>query len=344
MSERYHPSPDQAALAASLAESLASILPLSRLRASRDSCGSRASHEESAQTWQALRDLDVFAISLPEDQGGSGLGMAEEALIAIELGRGVVAPSVLATIGAGHMRSGGRAHVPGEGRVAAGYRRGGRVVFVDDAGASELLIRSPDGAELFARPSSSRLIDEQLWSSRLLEPVELGAALVAADPARALRLRLIDSAALAGLAQAALEMAVGYAGLREQFGRPIGSFQAVKHHCANMALSARLACDQVSFAAVALDDGRDDARLQVESAFFVAGSAAVENASKNIQIHGGVGFSDEADPHRLLKRARLLLEIAGGLEAALTRLGEVPTSAELGAHRPDGRAHQPAGG
>ena len=139
-----------------------------------------------------------------------------------------------------------------------------------------------------------------------------------------MRLRLIDAAALAGLAQAALEMAVGYAGMREQFGRPIGSFQAVKHHCANMALSSRLACDQVSFAAVAVDDGRDDAALQVESAFFVAGSAAIENAGKNIQIHGGIGFSDEAEPHRLLKRSRLLIDIAGGLEAATTRIGEAP--------------------
>jgi alkylation response protein AidB-like acyl-CoA dehydrogenase len=321
MSERYHPSPDQAALAASLRESLASILPLARLR---------ESHEESAQTWKALRALGVFAISLPEDLGGSGLGMAEEALIVVELGRRAVAPSVLATIGAGHLRAAsGRSHAPSEHRVAAGYRRGGRVVFVDDAGASELLVRSPSGAELCARPSSPRLIDDILWSSRLLETSAPGEALVEADRACVLRLRLIDAAALAGLAQAALEMAVAYAGIREQFGRPIGSFQAVKHHCANMALSARLACDQVSFAAVALDDDRDDAGVQVESAFFVAGSAAVDNTSKNIQIHGGIGFSDEADPHRLLKRARLLIQIAGGLEAALERVGKAPISTQV---------------
>src|SRR3546814_1614186 len=111
------------------------------------------------------------------------------------------------------------------------------------------------------------------------------------------RLRLIDAAALAGIAQAALQMGVDYAGLREQFGRPIGTFQAVKHHCANMAIAARCARDQVSFAAVAIDEGRADAALQVESALFVAGTAAIENAGKNIQIHGGIGFSDEADPH-----------------------------------------------
>jgi alkylation response protein AidB-like acyl-CoA dehydrogenase len=308
MSERYHPSPDQVALADSLGESLASILPLSRLR---------ESHEESAETWKALRDLGVFCASLPEDQGGSGLGIADEALIVVELGRRVVTPSVLATVGAAHMRAAGE-------RVAAGYRRGDRVVFVDDSGASQLLVCGASGAALFALPTSSRLVDDKLWSSRLLEATGLGKPLGETDPAQALRLRLIDAAALAGLAQAALEMAVAYAGIREQFGRPIGSFQAVKHHCANMALAARLACDQVSFAAVAVDDDRDDAVLQVESALFVAGSAAIENAGKNIQVHGGIGFSDEADPHRLLKRARVLVEIAGGLGAAITRVGQAP--------------------
>jgi len=195
-------------------------------------------------------------------------------------------------------------------------------------------VRSEEGAALFQRPSSSRIIDQKLWSSRLLEAAALGEAQAQADPAQTLRLRLLDAAALAGLAKAALEMAVGYAGMREQFGRPIGSFQAVKHHCANMALSSRLACDQVSFAAVAIDDAREDAALQVESALFVAGSAALDNAGKNIQIHGGIGFSDEADPHRLLKRARLLIQIAGGLEDAIIRVGQAPLPAPSSAHEP----------
>jgi alkylation response protein AidB-like acyl-CoA dehydrogenase len=306
MTERYHPSRDQVTLAAGLRESLASLLPLSRLR---------ESHEEKAHTWKALRDLGVFDISIPEEQGGSGLGIVEEALITIELGRRVVAPSVLATIGAARLL------FARERRVAAGYRHGVRVVFVEDSSANQLLVRNKWGAALFDRPKSSRLIDEKLWCCRLYETAGLGEPLAEADAGQALRLRLIEAAALAGLAQAALEMAVEYAGIRHQFGRPIGSYQAVKHHCANMALWARLARDQVSFAAVAVDDNRDDATMQVESAFFIAGSAALDNAGKNIQVHGGIGFSDEADPHRLLKRARLQVEMAGGLEAATTRVG-----------------------
>jgi alkylation response protein AidB-like acyl-CoA dehydrogenase len=301
-------------LAAAVGKSLAALLPLSRLH---------EAHEENAPTWAVLSELGVFGISTPEEQGGSGLGATEEVLITFELGRRVAAPSVLATLGAAHLASKDtRLPALSERRVAAGYRRGRRLVFIEDSAANLLLVRGELGAGLFEPPKSSRVVDQQLWSSRLLETAELGKALAEASSAQALRLRLIDAAALAGMARAALDMAVAYAGLREQFGRPIGSFQAIKHHCANMALAARCARDQVTFAAVALDDGRDDVALQVESAFFVAGSAAIGNCGKNIQIHGGMGFSDEADPHRLLKRAHVLVEIAGGLEAALARVAE----------------------
>jgi alkylation response protein AidB-like acyl-CoA dehydrogenase len=332
MAERYHPDSDQVAFADSVGKSLLSILPLSRLH---------ESHEESSQIWADLKNLGVFEISASEQHGGSGLGAAEEALIVLELGRRVVAPSVLATVGATHLLgAANRLPASAERHVAAGYRRGNRVVFVEDTAANLLLVRGESGAGLFAfakSASSPRVLDTQLWSSRLLQAASLGELLAEATPTQVLRLRLIDAAALAGLARAALDMAVGYAGMREQFGRPIGSFQAVKHHCANMALAVRLASDLVSFAAIAVDDGRDDAALQVESALYVAGSAAIDNCGKNIQIHGGMGFSDEADPHRLLKRARVLVEIAGGLEAALARIGECPASDELIGHEQRGR-------
>jgi alkylation response protein AidB-like acyl-CoA dehydrogenase len=295
-------------------------LPLSRLH---------QSNEESAAVWTALNELGVLGISAPEEQGGSGLGATEEALIVMELGRRVVAPSVLSTIAASHLRAAAK-HMRDTAmlRVAAGYRRGDKVVCIEDSPASLLLVRSGSGAQLFERPAASRLLDSQLWSSRLLEihAPSLGRPLAEAAPGEALRLRLIDAAALAGIASAALEMAVAYAGLREQFGRPIGSFQAIKHHCANMALAARCASDQVSFAAVALDRDNPDAALQVENAFYVAGAAAIESCGKNIQVHGGIGFSDEADPHRLLKRAHVLVAIGGGLEAALDRIADIPST------------------
>jgi hypothetical protein len=301
MSERYHPNAEQVAFAASVGKSLTSILPAARLHQLK---------QESAPTWVALSELGIFEIA------GSGLGAAEEALIVLELGRRAVGASVLASIGAAHLSA--QAH-----RVAASYRRGNRVVVVDDPDAELMLVRSNTGAVLCG-PTTSRMLDDTLWSSSLHETVAQSRIIAEATSAQLVRLRLIDAAALAGIARAALDMAVSYALMREQFGRPIGTFQAIKHHCANMALAARTAADQLSFAAVALDDERDDARLQVESALYVAGTAALENCAKNIQIHGGIGFSDEAEPHLFLKRAHVYLEIAGGLESALDRIGEIP--------------------
>ncbi len=331
MTDRYLPDSDQVAFAGSLSRSLLSILPLARLH---------QAYEESAQAWADLQGLGVFEIATPEEQGGSGLGAVEEALIVVELGRRVIAPSVLATVCATHLpaavnrlplpaSTGSRADEPRAStrRVAAGYRRGDRVVFVEDGAADSLLVRDVSGVALFAYPREGREVDGTLWSSRLVEAADLGDALVIGTPSQSQRMRLLEAAALAGIARASLDMAVAYANMREQFGRPIGSFQAVKHHCANMALAARQAADLVAYAAVAIDDGRDDAALQVESALYLAGTAALENAGKNIQVHGGIGFSEEADPHRLLKRARMFVEIAGGLEASVARVGGLPSLA-----------------
>jgi alkylation response protein AidB-like acyl-CoA dehydrogenase len=309
---QYHPSAEQLALANTIEDSLAELLPLSRLH---------RAHEEDNDTWRQLEEIGIFAIGLPEAEGGSGLGAAEEALIAMALGRRLAAPAVFATIGAAHALRSPSMPLGRATRVASGYRRGDKVVFVSDPAAQKVLMRSSTSAELFDSPPGAGCpVDARLWLGDLREASALGEPLANFDDAGVLRLRLLDAAALAGIAQAALDMGVAYAGTREQFGRPIGSFQAVKHHCANMALSARCARDQTAFAAVAIDQGRDDAVFQVESALFVAGSAALENAGKNIQIHGGLGFSDEADPHLLIKRAQLLLAVAGGLEAANDRI------------------------
>ena len=326
---RYHPNADQLALASTIEESLAPLLPLSRLH---------ASHIENAQTWSSLDDIGIFGISVAEEQGGSGLGAAEEALIVMALGQRLVAPAVVATIGAAHAllgavhASAGVAHTPlGNGavglrgrRAAAAYRRGARTIIVEDAAADLMLLRDGCDAALYElRSCVSRTVDDRLWLAGLGAATALGEPIARFEAPQLLRLRLIDAAALAGISQVAVDMSVAYAGTREQFGRPIGSFQAVKHHCANMVSAARRARDQTCFAAVAIDEGRDDAALQVECALFVAGSAALENAGKNIQIHGGMGFSDEADPHLLLKRAQLLSTIAGGLEAANERIANI---------------------
>jgi alkylation response protein AidB-like acyl-CoA dehydrogenase len=309
---RYHPTRDQLAIAAQITDSFDRILPLSRLH---------SSWSESDSAWSALRDLGVFSATLSEEQGGSGLGATEEALIAMGLGRQLASPAVVATLQA--------AHVPGmavrleevsRGRVLAGYRRNGRGVQIEESGASLLLLREPAGVALREFTGAGPSIDARLWLAELRETAAEGATLAQIDGEALLPVRLIDAAVLVGAAERALVMAVSYAGIRQQFGHPIGAFQAIKHHCANMAVSARRARDQVCFASVALDGARGDAALQVECALLAAVTAALENAALNIQIHGGIGFSDEADPHLVLKRAQLYGILAGGTEAASERI------------------------
>ncbi len=316
---RYHPCLEQRALADTFNASLRQLLPLDRLQ---------ASHGEREDVWSQLQALGLFAIGLAEDAGGSGLGAAEEALIVTELGRRLAAPSVLATIGATHARASADASRPRDGwRAAAAYRHGGRTVVVGDDAADAVLMRDGDTAALQRMPERLDTIDATLWHADLRQAAAPGTLLAEFDAGGILRLRLIDAAALAGLAATALDMAVGYAGERRQFGRPIGGFQAVKHHCADMAIAARNARDQVGFASVAVDQGREDAAMQVDCALFVAGTAALRNAAANIQIHGGIGFSEEALPHLVLKRAQLLIAIAGGLEAANVRIAELSAGA-----------------
>src|SRR5690606_30129814 len=107
-----------------------------------------------------------------------------------------------------------------------------------------------------------------------------------------------------GAAARLLEMTVEYAGQREQFGVPIGSFQAVKHHCADMALGVDASRATLWAAASALDDGAQGSRT-VSGAVAYAKSAASRVASTALQVHGGIGFTWEHDLHLFLRRIRV---------------------------------------
>lgn len=305
--ERYLPTEDQFALAAAMSEALGALLPIARLHGCR--------HEED-DVWAALTALGLFSMTRPEGEGGAGLGPLEEALVAFELGRRLASPAVIATLGAG-------AHVElAEGEaVAAGWIEGNGIIVVDEPRAARVLVRGDgDDVRLMDRPQAVEILDDVHWAARVQRIAGLPDRGMVLAHGVEVRLRLLDAAALAGLAETALEMAVAYAGLRKQFGRPIGSFQAVKHHCADMALAARGARDLVIFAASAIDEASADGPGLVDSALVIAGQAAVGNAALNVQVHGGVGFSDEADPHLLVKRARIYLSSSGGLDAAVERI------------------------
>ena len=293
---------------------LDALLPLARLH--------RADAEEP---WDALAELGIFGVAADPEIGGVGLGPAEEALLAMELGRRLAGPQVLATLMAVYCApEDARAQiVTGEARVApAVLARDGSLCVIDGGDAEWLLVRRDGTAALIAASTLSgrTALDDAHWTAPLTIGASAGSDLAWAGDKATLRMRLIEAAALSGVAACASEMAVAYAGLREQFGHPIGAFQAVKHHCANMAMAAMAARDATTFAAIAIEQHRADAAFQVEAALLLAIDAALGNARRNVQVHGGIGFSEEADPHLVVKRAHLLVEAAGGADAAAERV------------------------
>lgn len=128
------------------------------------------------------------------------------------------------------------------------------------------------------------------------------------------------AAMLVGNAEATLDLIVDYAKIRETFGRKIGAYQAVRHPCAEMALRAEAARCQLWYAAASLKEGKGDASAQLDAAKHLANEAAVLNADVCIQLHGGIGLTDEHDAHLFLKRALLLSQMFGSRRALLSRL------------------------
>ena len=202
----------------------------------------------------------------------------------------------------------------GDGWVLRGTKR----FVVDGHTASLLLIAASvdDEVGLFAvGADASGLTREGLPQ---LDPTrQLGTVVLDGTPATRVgrnavatlgRVRDLVSAHLAaeqvGGASAALEMAVDYAKVREQFGRPIGSFQAIKHTCADRLVEVESARNAVAAAAAQLADGHPDASLTASAAAAWAGQAFTRVAKDNIQIHGGIGFTWEHDSHFFLKRAK----------------------------------------
>ncbi len=118
---------------------------------------------------------------------------------------------------------------------------------------------------------------------------------------------LLTAALCVGIAAATLDMAVAYAATREQFGRPVGSFQAVKHICADMLVRTELARVATQAAAVISEDPTaGDPIRAAAGANLLAVEAALENSRKCIQVHGGMGFTWEVPAHLYLMRARVL--------------------------------------
>ncbi|MGH3256906.1 MAG: acyl-CoA dehydrogenase family protein, partial [Streptosporangiaceae bacterium] len=129
--------------------------------------------------------------------------------------------------------------------------------------------------------------------------------------------RAVLAAEAAGLAAETTEQAAEYAKVRQQFGRPIATFQAVKHHCANMLVAAEVATAAAWDAGRAGLDGGDQLSFTAAIAAVLAVPAAVANANLNIQVHGGIGFTWEHDAHLYLRRAAAVAAVVAGEQASI---------------------------
>jgi alkylation response protein AidB-like acyl-CoA dehydrogenase len=130
------------------------------------------------------------------------------------------------------------------------------------------------------------------------------------------------AAEMVGGARACLDMAVGYAKVREQFGRPIGQFQAVKHKCAEMLVEIEGADAAARYAAWAAAENPEELPVVATLAKASAAEAYFRAAADNVQIHGGIGFTWEHDAHLYFKRAKASLMLFGDVGAYRRRLAD----------------------
>ncbi len=224
-----------------------------------------------------------------------------------------------------------------------GFLLRGRATFVPDLAEAErilLLAWDPDRAPVIVvfAPGEHGLdiaATPVLDTARTLGTVTATGAAVpaggvlrfAGDPAAAAR-GLFDRGALAtacdslGVAEAALAATVAYVGVREQFGRPIGSFQAVKHACADMFVAVSVGRELIAAAARACAANDVTAGVAVAMAASYGGDAAVDIAGRAMQLHGGIGYTWEAGLHVYLKRALLGRALFGTPAAHRARLAE----------------------
>src|SRR3546814_13060620 len=173
-------------------------------------------------------------------------------------------------------------------------------------------------SERLSMDSHMRLMRAALESGK---PLSWSSVKDGIDHARA---NLLIAAYATGVAEAALAGAVDYAKVREQFGKPIGSFLAIKHKCADMAIAAEVASCQVSFASVILSKNSDESRFHALASRIVAVDAALKNGATGIQVHGALCFTPEGRVPLFATRAHLIKYLRGeiGKKSAKERGGQ----------------------
>lgn len=282
---RFLPTEDQTALQQGVRELLAARHPLDRVPAGFE-----------AALWTELEQTGVFGL-----RTDLGFGLASAVLVFEELGRSCVAGPLVATFLASGVLDGAvtmlePARVP---LLVAHLRVAGHLVVLSPTGPTVTDTASVTAAELAAPVDPLTPLHELAVAPR-------GEAIGDAALTRRWQQEgaVLTAALQVGIAARLTELAVDYAKTREQFGRAIGQFQAVKHICADMFVRTELARVAVQAAAVTLDDPVvGDAARAVAGAKLLADEAATVNGRSCVQVHGGMGFTWEVPVHFFVKRA-----------------------------------------
>lgn len=272
--------------------------------------------------WAQLTELGLTGMTVPEAYGGLGMNEVDFVLLAQECGyvalpeplvqNVLVAVPLLNDLDNDAMKAEWLPRVAaGEAKIAVGLEENS---FVEDAHVADLLLLQR-GDELHALTSDQVTLtaNESIDPSRKLFSVKWSptadSCVASGDKARALIEATMNRGALAcaaqalGLTQRMMDISVQYTADRQQFGKPIGSFQAVKHHMANIAVRWEYAKAPVYRAAYAIANGLSTASLNTSHAKLAACEAADLAAKNCMQVHGAMGYTWEVDLHIFMKKA-----------------------------------------
>lgn len=271
-----------------------------------------------------LAEQGILAINLPEDAGGLGLGAQDWVLLVEELGQ-VAAPvnvvetlatnPILAAIGALDL-----AGQVGGGSAFVALEEPGGYALDADLAAGILAVR--DGRVGWLRDAA---LTAQTSVDGTRRPFKVDGRFEAVD---ADATELLDRAALAaaaeliGLSRRMLDLAVEYSKSRRQFGKQIGSFQAVQHHLVDALQRIAFAAPAVYRAAWSVDTGHPNRSVHVSMAKVYASEAALFTARKALQVHGAIGYTFEYDLHMWMKRAWTLSAAWGDVRHHTDRVGQ----------------------
>jgi alkylation response protein AidB-like acyl-CoA dehydrogenase len=269
------------------------------------------------EAWKEMCELGWAGIFIDEAHGGQELGTVELIILMEELGYALAPVPFLSNAAAGlAIQAAGSDEqreqwlpglASGELRGTVGVSRNGEARLVPDAADSDLIVLAgEDGAIVAERGAAEVEPFEALDATRRFGRVRADAGdALPGDVQPALdRICAAIAAENVGVAQRAMEMAVDYARERKQFDRPIGSYQAVSHRCAQMLLEVEGSRSAAYYAGWCADAEPDSLAQAASMAKAYASDAGWRVCSSSLQVHGGIGFTWEHDLHFYLKRAK----------------------------------------